>query len=177
MKIELFTYSCIGCGKCVKRCPTDVLTLADNGMCQFVEIKNEDLCVGCKKCEHICPNNAIRIQKHQNNFLNLQDMKTKSKIVFSIISKMVIIALIVAVIMWLWNLIIPAITNWNNINYWQALGLAVLSRLLTGHLGIPLPKHHNDKTKHFHDMSTEQRKAFIREKIKKLSNEVEGGEQ
>ena len=39
---------------------------------------------------------------------------------------------IVAAIMLLWNYLIPSIIGWTTINYWQALGLFVLTRLLFG---------------------------------------------
>jgi hypothetical protein len=37
-----------------------------------------------------------------------------------------------AVIMWLWNWLMPAIFHLGIITYWQAIGLAILSRLLFG---------------------------------------------
>jgi hypothetical protein len=44
-----------------------------------------------------------------------------------------------AVVMWLWNLLMPAIFHLGVITYWQAVGLAVLARLLFGsfHHGSP----------------------------------------
>jgi hypothetical protein len=36
------------------------------------------------------------------------------------------------VVMALWNWLVPAITGWRTIDFWQALGLLVLSRLLFG---------------------------------------------
>lgn len=42
------------------------------------------------------------------------------------------LAVIVAAIMLLWNYLIPSIIGWTTINYWQALGLFVLTRLLFG---------------------------------------------
>jgi hypothetical protein len=42
------------------------------------------------------------------------------------------VAIIGLVIMALWNWLIPELFNGNMINYWQALGLLVLVRLLTG---------------------------------------------
>lgn len=36
------------------------------------------------------------------------------------------------VIMFLWNWLMPAIFNLGTINYWQALGLLILSRILFG---------------------------------------------
>ena len=39
-----------------------------------------------------------------------------------------------AVVMWLWNGLMPAIFHFGIITYWQALGLAILGRLLFGNL-------------------------------------------
>lgn len=36
------------------------------------------------------------------------------------------------VVMWLWNAILPAAVGANPLNYWQALGLLLLSRILFG---------------------------------------------
>jgi hypothetical protein len=36
------------------------------------------------------------------------------------------------IVMALWNWLVPAITGWKTIDFWQALGLLVLSRILFG---------------------------------------------
>ena len=46
-----------------------------------------------------------------------------------------VFALVTAVVMFLWNALIPSIIGWSVISYWQALGLIILSRLLLGGLG------------------------------------------
>lgn len=38
-------------------------------------------------------------------------------------------------VMFLWNLLIPAVIGWSVINYWQALGFMVLTRILFGGFG------------------------------------------
>ncbi len=43
-----------------------------------------------------------------------------------------IIAIVGLAVMELWNWLIPELFNGNMINYWQALGLLALARLLTG---------------------------------------------
>jgi hypothetical protein len=44
----------------------------------------------------------------------------------------VAIALFGLVVMGLWNWILPPVTGWRPISYWQALGLLVLSKILFG---------------------------------------------
>ena len=39
-----------------------------------------------------------------------------------------------AVVMWLWNWLMPVLFNLTVITYWQAIGLAILARLLFGSL-------------------------------------------
>ena len=77
-----------------------------------------------------------------------------------------------ALLMVLWNALIPDIIGWNTVNYWQALGMLVLCRLLLGGFG-----HMNDwrkfsaHHKHFHKihgkmcgpMSKDERREFIRQ--------------
>ena len=43
------------------------------------------------------------------------------------------------VVMFLWNIILPQVTHLTKINYWQALGLTVLSRILFGRLSFGGP--------------------------------------
>ena len=105
-------------------------------------------------------------------------MRKSFRIVVCAVGGIAIMVLLVAVVMWLWNLIIPAITGWTEINYWQALGLALLFRLLTGHFGSRISPRRGHR--HFHEMmrgmSREERRAFIREKLNKLSNGEAGNE-
>lgn len=46
-----------------------------------------------------------------------------------------VFAAAIAVVMLLWNALIPSIIGWTTINYWQAAGLMLLSRLLLGGFG------------------------------------------
>jgi NAD-dependent dihydropyrimidine dehydrogenase PreA subunit len=62
--INLFTYDCTGCGKCIRVCPESVLKIVYNGMTRFINTKNEEECIGCGRCEHACKNNAIKIKKY-----------------------------------------------------------------------------------------------------------------
>ena len=71
--------------------------------------------------------------------------KGKRKFVFFLLM-LAMIFIISAVVLFLWNAIIPDITGWKAINYWQSFGLLVLFKLLCGRFGGP---GHHDKRKHF----------------------------
>lgn len=46
---------CIGCTKCLKRCPTDAIVGASKQMHGVVD----DACTGCEVCANVCPTGAI----------------------------------------------------------------------------------------------------------------------
>jgi ferredoxin len=46
--------TCIQCGKCVRHCPVEAITLTD-----YIEI-NRDKCIGCYGCVNVCPVSAIK---------------------------------------------------------------------------------------------------------------------
>lgn len=50
--------------------------------------------------------------------------------------------LISAVVMVLWNAILPSLTDFSTITYWQAMGLFALSRILFGSFRFGPPHHH-----------------------------------
>lgn len=124
-KIVLYTFDCTGCGYCVKVCGNEVLKLVDNGACRFVNVADASRCNGCGRCERRCPNGAISLKQPDI-------MKEKLKTAGFCLGGTALLALGVAVTMWLWNALIPEIVGWTSINYWQALGLLLLIRLLFG---------------------------------------------
>ncbi len=72
-----------------------------------------------------------------------------------------------AVVMWLWNAILPdAVAVIKPINYWQALGLLVLSKILFSgfgkgkHRGGNAPFARHEMKQKFMEMSDEERAAF-----------------
>ncbi len=85
------------------------------------------------------------------------------------------LAAIPAIIMLLWNWLIPSIIGWSAISYWQALGLFILSRLFCGGVGRHGVGHHGFGMPHgehphlfrekFKNMSPEERKDFIRQRF------------
>lgn len=51
-----------------------------------------------------------------------------------------------AIVMWLWNFVIPPVTGFSVISYWQAMGLFLLSRILFG--GFKFRRHHQQGKEH-----------------------------
>ncbi len=46
---------CIGCGICVDQCPTDAITMDEDGKA----VIDPDLCIACGICANVCPVGAI----------------------------------------------------------------------------------------------------------------------
>jgi hypothetical protein len=68
------------------------------------------------------------------------------------------------IVMALWNWLIPAITGWKAIDFWQALGLLVLSRILFGlraGFGFGHRGHWRGRmAERWHNMTPEEREKF-----------------
>ncbi len=96
----------------------------------------------------------------------------KSRIVWHVLAFIVVFSAIVAVVMLLWNALIPSIIGWSAINYWQAAGLMILCKFLFGGLGGH-HKHHFWKRKHKHShlhermagMTNDEKREFIRKRM------------
>ena len=78
----------------------------------------------------------------------------------------VAIAVFVLVVMLLWNWLLPSIFGIAAINYWQALGILVLSKILFGgfgkrHIGNK-HEYHNRLREKWTNMSEEERKEFLK---------------
>lgn len=88
-------------------------------------------------------------------------------------------------VMYLWNLLIPAVISWSAINYWQALGFILLTRILFGGFGKFGPfghfRHHPDafwgsreEHERFHEqmrnMPWEERREHIRRHMAEFRN-------
>jgi ferredoxin len=59
--LNIFTFDCIGCGKCVAQCRHNVLSLVNNGSCKYAVVVNRSNCLGCGKCVQICRAKAIEL--------------------------------------------------------------------------------------------------------------------
>lgn len=87
---------------------------------------------------------------------------------------LVALAAFSAIVMLLWNLLLPGLFGLSTINFWQASGLFILSRILFGRLGFGggrmMMAHGmhgggmNPIHKKWMKMTPEQRKEFIRKR-------------
>ena len=112
--------------------------------------------------------------------MSKSDKKSVARTVLNISCGVGFIALIVAVVMWLWNELVPRITGWNTINYWQALVLMILFRLINGNLfsGKSFKKNKAPKSKQpLHQLKPEERNALLRRLMSDSDNDTAGNEQ
>ena len=76
---------------------------------------------------------------------------------------------VTAIVMWLWNLLLPEILGVKAITFWQAMGILVLSKILFGGFRGKCGSFGNFREKHMmrkmEGMSEEEREKF-REKMK-----------
>ncbi|UDG80951.1 Electron transport complex subunit RsxB [Candidatus Hartigia pinicola] len=56
--------NCIGCAKCVQKCPIDAIIGASRVMHTIIK----DLCTGCNLCVTACPTNCIKLIPLKNNY-------------------------------------------------------------------------------------------------------------
>jgi len=63
----LDTETCVGCGTCVKKCPTNAMTLKTVDEKRSKAVINRHRCIGCGHCVTSCPVNAVTLmpRKHQ----------------------------------------------------------------------------------------------------------------
>ncbi len=92
------------------------------------------------------------------------------RIAIKILISILFLAVISLAVMLLWNAIIPTVIGWSMVNYWQALGLIVLSRLFLGKMGSSNYSHHIAAGKDIHDkikrMSKSEKQEYIKNYIK-----------
>lgn len=93
--------------------------------------------------------------------------------VFKPIIIIAFIAAIGAIVMLLWNAIIPSVIGWNEISYLQSIGLFILCRVLFGgfrglktRTKMALHCNSNNIKEQVKNMSKQERLQYIREYIK-----------
>ncbi|UCD57081.1 MAG: DUF362 domain-containing protein [Candidatus Hydrogenedentota bacterium] len=59
---EIISKKCVGCGMCVRWCPTDSLSLTEMAEREHpLSVLNPATCIGCGECVVTCPHEAIKI--------------------------------------------------------------------------------------------------------------------
>ncbi len=92
----------------------------------------------------------------------------KAKHVLGIFVFLALFAAAAAVVMLLWNAILPALAGWGMLTYWKAAGLLLLCRLLFSGLGKMGCGHHHMMGHHAKHMS---RMAEMRGKMSGMSHD------
>ena len=60
---------CRGCGRCVKACPYQAVTLRENSIGGWFAFVDEAFCKGCGNCISLCPSNAADSPYRDQAFL------------------------------------------------------------------------------------------------------------
>ncbi len=87
----------------------------------------------------------------------------RKKIIFIPVLAAGALALVSYIVMQLWNHLLPDILHTGTIDYWQAMGLFVLAKILFGfgrgggHRGAPWMRHRMER---FNNMSPEEKQRF-----------------
>ncbi|MDE5695217.1 MAG: hypothetical protein K2H77_04520 [Alistipes sp.] len=98
-------------------------------------------------------------------------MKRNLRFVLHTIGGIALLAAAVGAAMWLWNALVPEIFGWKAVGYWQMLGLLALVHLFFGHAGRGvhhLHRHHHHLHETMHGLSREERREFIRRRMRSL---------
>ena len=90
--------------------------------------------------------------------------KFRNKRGFFFIIPVIILFGLTAIVMWLWNTILPTVLGVQEVSFWQAMGILVLSKILFGGFG-GFRKHrdHTHKRQFFNkikNMSPEEKENF-----------------
>ena len=97
---------------------------------------------------------------------------------------LILLAVLPLLVMWLWNALIPGIFAVPPIGFWQAAGLYLLARVLTCPLRARFDVDGSERRRHkrywnrhrqlheaMHGMSREERREFIRRRMRSLCDE------
>jgi hypothetical protein len=89
-----------------------------------------------------------------------------AKAIAAVLLAIVVLAAVSYIVMSLWNWLVPGVIGWKAIDFWQAMGLLVLTRLLVGFRGFGgwHHRHHGGwrgrMRERWANMSPEEREKF-----------------
>jgi len=102
---------------------------------------------------------------------NIENYKRRWVFFFILLAPLFLVA-IGAVVMFLWNAILPAVIHVGTINFWQALGILILSKILFSGFRHDYPRrsmHSHSKLHHLREKwekMTDEEKAKYKEEWK-----------
>lgn len=62
ISLDIYSLSCLGCGKCVDFCRRNVLQMTETESGRYAYVAAIENCVGCGKCVRKCDANAIKLE-------------------------------------------------------------------------------------------------------------------
>lgn len=112
---------------------------------------------------------------NQDRFL----FRRKGRVLFFIPFILMVLAVISAVVMLLWNNIIPDVTGWKPITYWQSVGILILSKILFGKFvpprRKPMPPFFIDFYKERYTHASPEERQKMKEEWRKRCHSRQGG--
>ncbi len=97
----------------------------------------------------------------------------------AIVGMLVFIAIGGALVMALWNWLLPPLFGWRELTFWQALGLLALCRILFGGFRIPGAAHSNVRRRmaeRWESMTPEERERLRQRMCERWGFRPSGGE-
>ncbi|MBD3214044.1 MAG: glycyl-radical enzyme activating protein [Candidatus Lokiarchaeota archaeon] len=73
-QMAYFQEKCVLCGKCVKICPENAITLSDDRI-----IREKKICKKCGKCVEICPENVVQIIGEEKSIKDIIEIVIRDK--------------------------------------------------------------------------------------------------
>lgn len=61
ISLDIFTFDCNGCERCIRICHHGVLMMVDNGYCRYAIVGRPANCNGCGKCIGVCKTGAMQL--------------------------------------------------------------------------------------------------------------------
>lgn len=180
--------NCARCRSCVRKCPYNVLEMVNDEQGLHLQVVHPEKCTACGACIDVCQFNALQFIRKNNTFDDSDNQYAGNKIeeeykteldneikmkpfnhfFWRIPFFLTIAAILIAIVMLLWNWLVPAIFGCSAISYWQAAGLFLLSRILFGGWGSfrgrPAFNSHSRMHDKWMKMTDQEREDFINQR-------------